>query len=169
MRRASLLLALVVALALSAATAATAKAPTAGTFHASGSGIAFKFSLHKGKCPLPPKNLTNPQAKRGKVARGLCFNSADDPPVNMACPQGSLAGEQALVSSFSRLRLSKSGSIHVKAYGYTSAPDPVSFTELSVKVSGGKASGFVRVSDTIYPNGTPTICDSGKLSFTAHK
>jgi uncharacterized low-complexity protein len=170
MRRASLLPALVAALALSAATAATAKAPTTGTYHATGSGIAFKFSLHKGKCPLPPKNLTNPQAKRGKVGRGLCFNSADDPPVQEPCQGGGgISGETAIVSAFSRLRLSRSGALHVKAYSYASAPDPDGYTELSLKVSGSHASGFVRQTTTTSANGSPATCDTGKLSFSAHK
>jgi len=152
----------------STAGAATAKAPATGTYHAGG-GITFKFKLHKGKCPLPPKNLTNPKAKRGKVGKGICFSSFDDPPVNMNCPQGSLTGEQAVVSAMSGLRLTKSGSLHVKAYTYTSAPDPVGFTELSLKVTGSRVRGFVRQVDSIYPNGAPVRCDSGKLSFTAHK
>lgn len=146
---------------------ATAKAPATGTFKASGS-IAFKFSIKKGKCKSPPKNLNNPNARAGKAKKGLCFYSGDDPGVTPNCPQGgSITGLQALVSSFSRLRLSKSGSLHLRAYGYSSGPDPVEFTELSLKVSGKKASGFVRTTDQVFVNGSPSECDTGNLKFTA--
>jgi hypothetical protein len=104
------------------------------------------------------------------VGKGLCFNSTDEPPVQEPCQAGGgVSGEQALVSSFSRLRLYKSGALHVKAYSYTSAPDPVGDTELSLKVSGSHASGFVRQTTTIFENGADTPCDTGKLAFTAHK
>jgi hypothetical protein len=166
-RRATLLV--LALLVLAAVAPALAKAPAPGSFKAGG-GIAFRFTIHKGRCVSPPKNLNNPKARPGKKAKGLCFNSGDDPAVNMACPQGgSISGAQAIVSAFSRLRLSKSGAMHVKAYTYTSAPDPVGFTELSIKVSGKRATGFVRETDTVYPNGSPSMCDSGKLSFSAHQ
>jgi hypothetical protein len=160
---------LVIALFVFGATAATAKAPVAGKYKASGQ-ISFKFTLKKGKCYLPPKNLNNPKARRGKYGKGLCFSSPDDPQVNITCPQGgSISGEQAIVSIFSRLRLSKSGSMHVKAYSYTSAPDPVGYDEISIKVSGSKATGFVRKTDQIFVNDQPSECDTGELKFTAHK
>jgi hypothetical protein len=161
-------IAAVTALALLAICAiAFAKTPVAGKFKASGA-VSFKFSIKKGKCVAPPKNLNNPQARRGKMGKGFCFNSGDDPPVNLVCPQGgSISGAVALVSSFSRLRLSKSGSMHLKVYGYTSAPDPVSYTELSIKVSGKKASGFVRATDQNFINGSVETCDTGKLTFSA--
>ncbi|HEY1593954.1 MAG TPA: hypothetical protein VGF74_01055 [Thermoleophilaceae bacterium] len=167
--RARALAVLVVALFVFGATAATAKAPATGKFKASG-GVAFTFTIHKGKCVPPPKNLNNPMAGHGPARKGLCFNSGDDPPVNITCPQGaSISGETALVSSFSRLRLSKSGSMHLRAYAYTSAPDPVGFTELSIKVSGSKATGFVRETDQVFVNDQPVECDTGKLKFTARK
>jgi hypothetical protein len=168
--RARCVAALIVALLALGATAATAKAPATGSFKATGQ-IAFNFSIHKGKCVPPPKNLNNPKARPGKARKGLCFSSGDDPPVNPTCPAGgSISGLQALVSSFSRLRLSKSGSLHLKAYGYGSDPNtPVNYTELSLKVSGKKASGFVRTTDQVFVNGSPSTCDTGKLAFTAHK
>src|ERR1700749_2183553 len=126
------LAALVIVLFAFGATAATAKAPATGKFKASGQ-VSFRFTIHKGSCVPAPKNLNNPKATHGPARKGLCFNSGDDPPVNIVCPQGgSINGETALVSSFSRLRLSKSGSMHLRAYSYTSAPDPVGFTELSI-------------------------------------
>jgi len=66
--------------------------------------------------------------------------------------------------------VSKSGSLHLKAYGYGSDPNtPVNYTELSLKVSGKKASGFVRTTDQVFVNGSPSTCNTGKLAFTAHK
>ncbi len=159
----------IVALIALCAAPATAKAPATGTFKATGK-VAFKFSIHKGRCVSPPKNLNNPKARPGKARKGFCFYSGDDPHVNPTCPAGgSITGLQALVSAFSRLRLSKSGSMHLRTYSYTSDPDPVGFTELSIHVSGKRASGFVRTTDQVFVNGAPSPCDTGKLTFTAHK
>jgi hypothetical protein len=167
--RARWLAALIVATVALGATAATAKAPATGKFKATGK-VAFKFSVKKGTCVSPPKNLHNPKARPGKARKGLCFYSGDDPHVNPVCAAGSISGLQALVSSFSGLRLSKSGSMHLRAYSYGSDPNtPTSFTELSIHVSGKRASGFVRTTDDVFVNGASVTCDTGMLTFSARR
>jgi hypothetical protein len=100
----------------------------------------------------------------------LCVQSVSEPPVDPVCPAPStISGDTALVESFSGLLLSSSGTLHLKAYSYESGNAPVGYTELSLKVNGGHATGFVRVVTTIYPNEVATTCDTGKLKFSARK
>jgi hypothetical protein len=152
-----------VGLMLTLAAVAFAGAPKAGKYSAKGS-IKFTFRLTPGHCYLPPKNLKNYKAKRGKYGKGLCFTSNSEPPVHVKCPNNAtVSGLTASIDSFGGLRLSGSGVLHLKAYAYGGASAaPVYYTELDLKVSGSRASGFVR--QTFDDGGT---CQSGKLTFTA--
>jgi hypothetical protein len=142
-------------------------APSTGHFKTT-SGPAFTFSITKATCKGAPKNLTNFKARASAAKPGLCFASPSDPPVSPKCPApGSLSGAQALVSAMSNLRLSPSGKLHLKSYSFTSAPDPVGYTELSLAVKGKTASGYLRYTNTIYNGDTPLLCDTGKLAFKA--
>ncbi len=153
----------VVGLMLMLAAVAFAGAPKAGKYTARGA-IKFTFRLTPGHCYLPPKNLKNYKAKRGKYGKGLCFTSSSEPPVHVKCPNnGTVSGLTALIESFGGLRLPGNGVFHVKAYTYGGASAaPVYYTELDLKVRGSHASGYVR--QTFDDGGT---CDSGKLAFTA--
>jgi hypothetical protein len=141
--------------------------PATGKFHTT-NGLSFSFSIKKGRCPGAP-DPNNPSAPAGSKKRGLCFSTPDDPPVNMTCQApASISGEQALLDSLSGLRLSANGTLVAKAYGYEGSTI-VGYTELSLKVVGKKASGFVDVTDST-SDGTNTYdCDSGQLPFTAQR
>jgi hypothetical protein len=143
-------------------------APATGKYAATGA-IQFHFSIAKGRCPSPP-DPTNPSASHGPVKRGLCFHSADEPQVAMTCPPpASISGEPALISSFDGLRLSSAGAMDSRAWAFTDS-GPVGYTELSIKVKGRKASGWVQVSDQVGDSDTgPITCDSGQLQFTAKR
>jgi hypothetical protein len=155
--------AFVVALGVVAVTAAVAAAaPHAGNFKATGA-IKFAFRITKGRCAAPPKNLSNPSAKSGKSENGFCFSSISSPTVHLSC----ISGETANIDELSNLRLSSSGTLHVRAYSYYGGSTLAGFTELDLKVHGNKASGYVRVS-WVDSSGSPT-CETGALSFTAHR
>jgi hypothetical protein len=153
----------VVGLTLTLAAVAFAGAPKAGKYTARGA-IKFTFRLTPGHCYLPPKNLKNYKARRGKYGKGLCFTSNSEPPVHVKCPNNAtVGGLTAGILSFGGLRLPGNGVLHLKAYTYSGASAaPVYYTEIDLKVRGSRASGYVR--QTFDDGGT---CDSGKLAFTA--
>jgi hypothetical protein len=158
-RVAALAAALGVALAVAAAASA---APHAGSFKATGA-VRFTFKITKGRCDGAPKNISNPNARRGKAAKGFCFSSTSAPTVHLSC----ITGETAAIDEMSGLRLSSSGTLHVRAYSYYGGNISAGFTELDLKVRGASASGFVRVS-WIDAAGSPT-CETGELAFTAKR
>src|SRR3954452_1794440 len=148
---------------------AVAAGPSTGSWKASGT-VSFPFTLKKGTCPLPPKNLKRPKARRGKVGRGVCYASSAEPPIAMVCPGGSsITGQVFQADLFEGLRIPSNGVFHLRSYAYTSDPDPVGFDEIDLVFRGRRASGFVRVTDTAYPNGQQVTCDSGKIAITAKK
>jgi hypothetical protein len=154
---------LVAALGLVLAVAAVASAaPQTGSFKATGA-VRFTFKIAKGRCDGAPKNLSNPNAKRGKAEEGLCFSSTSSPAVHLSC----ITGETAAIDEMSGLRLSSSGTLHLRAYSYYGGNISAGFTELDLKVRGDKASGFVRVS-WIDAAGSPS-CETGELAFTAKR
>jgi hypothetical protein len=154
-------LALVSTLDMAVATAAAADAtPQVGSFKATGA-IKFAFTVTKGRCEGQPSNLSNPNAKPGKVKVGYCFSSASSPVVKLSC----FSGDTAAIQELSGLRLSSSGVLHVRAYSYYGGNIVAGFTELDLKVSGARARGFVRVK-WIDASGSP-ICETTKLAFTA--
>ena len=155
---------LALALAAGAALAATAQT---GAYRANGA-ISFRFSLRHGYCYLAPKNLTNPNARRGAGGTGTCFGAPGTAvPVKVTCTQGATeSGVTVLPDIFERLRLAGGRSLHVKAYTYGSDPKPVGWTEFDLQMSGSHGSGFIRDVGTL---GSGAICDTGKLSFTAHR
>ena len=149
-----------------AITAVAVASPETGTYKATGA-IAFRFSLSRGKCYLAPKNLKNFRARRGAYGTGFCFNSTSEPGVNPKCPDGaSIDGDTASLDLFERLRLAGNGTLHVKAYTYASAAQPIGYTELDLTVKGAKATGYIRLTDE---DGAGVSCDTGKLSFTARR
>ena len=155
--------ALVAALAAALAVAAAASAaPHTGSFKATGA-IRFAFTITKGRCDGAPKNLSNPNARPGKAAKGFCFSSTSTPTVHLSC----ITGEVASIDTISGLRLSSSGTLHVRAYSYYGGNIPAGFTELDLKVRGASASGFVRVS-WVDAAGSPS-CETGELAFTAKR
>jgi hypothetical protein len=156
-----LVAALGVVLAVAVAAAASA-APQTGSFKATGA-VRFTFRITKGRCDGAPKNLSNPNAKRGKAAEGFCFSSASTPTVHLSC----VTGEAAAIDEMSGLRLSSSGTLHVRAYSYYGGNISAGFTELDLKVRGASASGFVRVS-WVDAAGSPS-CETGELAFTAKR
>jgi hypothetical protein len=145
-----------------AVAAAASAAPQTGSFKATGA-VRFTFKITKGRCDGAPKNLSNPNAKRGKAAEGFCFSSTSAPTVHLRC----ITGETAAIDEMSGLRLSSSGTLHVRAYSYYGGNISAGFTELSLKVRGAIASGFVRVS-WVDASGSPT-CETGALAFTAKR
>jgi hypothetical protein len=154
-------LALVAALIVVMATAATAGAvPAAGSFKATGA-IKFVFTITKGSCEGQPSNLSNPKARPGKQEAGFCFSSISTPVVKLSC----VTGDTAELMELSGLRLSKSDVLHAKAYSYYGGNFLAGFTEFDLKVSGDSARGFVRVK-AIDSGGSPT-CETRELPFTA--
>jgi hypothetical protein len=162
-RRRGRFVALASALAVGLAIAAAASAaPQTGSFKATGA-IKFTFRITKGRCVGAPKNLSNPNARRGKAAKGFCFSSTSSPTVRLSC----ITGETAAIQEMSGLRLSSKGTLHVRAYSYYGGNISAGFTELDLNVRGARASGFVRVS-WIDSAGSPT-CETGQLAFTAKR
>jgi hypothetical protein len=155
----AVLVALGVVLAVAAAASA---APKTGSFKATGA-IRFTFRITKGRCYGAPKNLSNPNARRGKAAKGFCFSSTSSPKVHLSC----ISGEEAAIDEMSGLRLSSSGTLHLRAYSYYGGNITAGFTELDLKVHGASASGFVRVS-WVDAAGSPS-CETGELAFTAKR
>ena len=163
-RRARRISLLIVSLALACAgTAWAATAPRSGTYRTKGA-VKFTFKLTPGTCYLPPKNLHNYKAGRGKSGRGLCFSSVASVPVSPSCGADghAISGLTADLSLFDRLRLA-SGSVHVKAYSYGSDPKPIGYTELDITVHGSSGKGVSRVTDV---DGLNNPCDTGQLKFT---
>lgn len=155
--------ALVAALGVVLAGAAVAgAAPKTGSFKATGA-IRFAFKIAKGRCEGAPKNLSNSKAPGGKAENGFCFSSLSTPTVHLSC----ITGEIAAIDELSNLRLSRNGTLHVRAYSYYGGNILAGFTELDLAVHGAKASGFVRVS-WVDASGSPP-CETAKLTFTAKR
>jgi hypothetical protein len=150
---------------LLAVAAVAVAAPATGAFH-NKSGLAFSFSIKKGSCEGAP-DPSNPSALAGPKKRGYCFETTATPAVNLTCPApaSSVAG-QASLDELTGIRLSPSGMLVVKDYTYQGTTI-IGDTELSLKVSGKKASGFVDVTAQGSNGTTSYNCDSGQLAFTA--
>jgi len=150
------------------AIAATAlAAPAAGSYRGM-SGFEFAFKVARGRCPTPP-DPNDPSAAHGPEKRGLCFETNADPPIEMTCPApASISGEQAALSSLTGLRLSASGALLAKSYTYE-GQTIVGDTELSLKIRGRRASGWVETTEQVSDATTTLTCDSGKLQFTAKR
>lgn len=166
--RARLIALLVLAVALtSAAGAWAARSPRSGAYRAKGA-VTFTFKLTPGTCPLPPRNLSNPSARRGNEGKGLCWRSAAIVPVNPSCGADghAISGLTADLNLFSGLRLA-AGGLHVKSYAYGSGPKPIGYTELALTIHGATGTGFIRVTQ---PDGLNHPCDTGRLKFrVAHR
>ena len=160
-RRLSLLIAVLALTGVGTAWAATA--PRSGSYRAKGA-VKFAFKLTPGTCPLAPKNLHNPNARRGKEGHGLCFRTTANLPVNPACGADGhpISGLTADLSSFDGLRMA-SGTLHLKSYTYESSTKPFGSDELDLTIHGGKGSGFI---DVKWTDGLGLPCDTGKLKFT---
>jgi hypothetical protein len=145
------------------ATVALAK-PATGHYSATGS-VSFTFSIAKGSCRTPP-DPSNPASSPGPFGHGLCFRTREGliPSPPLTCPPGtSLSGDHQFdVGFFDKLRFSPSGSLVAKVYTEGSTTE---YQELSLKVTGRTASGFVEQTLSIGSDGG--FCDSGQLQFTA--
>lgn len=172
-RRRALVLALLAALtaALVAAAAPAHAKPGTGRFKVT-KGATFAFTIAKGTCTGAPKNLEDYKARAGKKGPGFCFAGMDGPAIDPKCPEGHgpITGAEASIAPMTGLRLSPSGRLHVKAYEFSGNEDePSGWTELSLTVTGRKASGFYRATTriSIGDDGAPIVCDTGKIAFTA--
>jgi hypothetical protein len=162
--------ALTIALALLVVAAAASGAPPLAGRYKVTHGFKFRFAVRQGICSAPPKNLTNYRAHAGPKKQGMCFASSDQPTIRVKCASGN-SRDEMLIESFAGLRL-VDGSLHSKTYTYQSIQRPTGYDELSLTISGGQASGFVRRSYQVpsgdLPGATSTdTCDSGKVPFTA--
>ena len=163
--------ALSIALALLVVAAAASGAPPLAGKYKVTHGFNFRFAIRQGVCAAPANNLTNYRAHVGAKRQGLCFASSDQPQIRVKCQSGATRRDEMPIEAFAGLRLAD-GSLHTKSYINRSIKQPTGYDELSITISGGKATGFVRRSYRVPSGDLPgadstDTCDSGKLPFTA--
>jgi hypothetical protein len=156
------------AAALTICSVAVAK-PAVGTYNGT-SGFEFSFNIEKGRCPSAP-DPNDPNARPGPRKHGLCFQPLSVPEIPMTCPApAKLVDTPSLPID---VRLSAKGKLLSKTVKSVPPPSGTSFapteasTELSLKVKGNKASGWVETTGGVYANGNAVVCTSGQQPFTA--